>query len=91
MIATARASASSSLTCPQAGINVRRATISNSSDAGIVQPLLVNSSALMLATETIVQLLKIGAWQTLCSAQRKLTLAAANPDDIVQTRGGYIG
>jgi T-complex protein 1 subunit delta len=42
-----------------AGINVRLGTIVDSIEGGVVQPLLVNSSALNLAVETIVQLLKI--------------------------------
>jgi T-complex protein 1 subunit delta len=41
------------------GLNVRLGTIVDSIEGGIVQPLLVNSSALNLAVETIVQLLKI--------------------------------
>jgi len=42
-----------------AGINVKRGCVSSSRDDGVVQPMLVNSSALNLATETIILLLKI--------------------------------
>ena len=45
--------------CKHAGINVRLGTIVDSIEGGVVQPLLVNSSALNLAVETIAQLLKI--------------------------------
>mmetsp|Transcript_6757 Transcript_6757/g.21815 ORF Transcript_6757/g.21815 Transcript_6757/m.21815 type:complete len:552 (-) Transcript_6757:66-1721(-) len=42
-----------------AGINVRKGTVSDILAENIVQPLLVNSSALSLATETVVLLLKV--------------------------------
>jgi len=41
------------------GINVRKGTISNILSENVVQPLLVSSSALSLATELVVMLLKI--------------------------------
>ncbi|TFY67083.1 hypothetical protein EVG20_g4070 [Dentipellis fragilis] len=42
-----------------AGINVRRGTISNIIEEDVVQPLLVSTSAVELATETVTLLLKI--------------------------------
>ncbi|KAI0040906.1 T-complex protein 1 [Auriscalpium vulgare] len=42
-----------------AGINVRRGTISNILEEDVVQPLLVSTSAIELATETVTLLLKI--------------------------------
>lgn len=41
------------------GINVRRGTVSNILEENVVQPLLVTSSAINLATETVRMLLKI--------------------------------
>ena len=40
------------------GINVRRGCISNMADASVWQPLLVNTSAITLATETVQMLLE---------------------------------
>eukprot|EP00921_Rhytidocystis_pertsovi_P021903 GHVQ01035051.1.p2 GENE.GHVQ01035051.1~~GHVQ01035051.1.p2 ORF type:complete len:547 (+),score=74.28 GHVQ01035051.1:262-1902(+) len=42
-----------------AGINVRKGTISNILEENVVQPLLVTSSAIKLATETVMMILKI--------------------------------
>ncbi|KAJ3078389.1 T-complex protein 1 subunit delta [Quaeritorhiza haematococci] len=42
-----------------AGINVRKGTITNILDENVVQPLLVSTSALELATETVRMILKI--------------------------------
>jgi len=42
-----------------AGVNVRKGTISNMNDENVVQPLLVSSSALSLATECVRMMLKI--------------------------------
>uniref|UniRef100_A0A7S0Y676 T-complex protein 1 subunit delta n=2 Tax=Hemiselmis andersenii TaxID=464988 RepID=A0A7S0Y676_HEMAN len=42
-----------------AGVNVRKGTISNMNEENVVQPLLVSSSALSLATECVRMLLKI--------------------------------
>jgi len=41
------------------GINVRKGTISNILEENVVQPLLVSTSAVRLATETVVMILKI--------------------------------
>ncbi len=41
-----------------AGINVRKGTISNLKEEGVEQPLLVSTSALTLATETVRMILK---------------------------------
>lgn len=41
------------------GINVRKGTITNILDENVVQPLLVSTSAITLATETVVSILKI--------------------------------
>jgi T-complex protein 1 subunit delta len=41
------------------GINVRKGTISNILEENVVQPLLVSTSAIRLATETVVMILKI--------------------------------
>eukprot|EP00386_Alphamonas_edax_P013889 GDKI01042746.1.p2 GENE.GDKI01042746.1~~GDKI01042746.1.p2 ORF type:complete len:112 (+),score=43.28 GDKI01042746.1:1-336(+) len=42
-----------------AGINVRKGCISNMLEENVLQPLLVSSSALKLATETVMMILKI--------------------------------
>jgi T-complex protein 1 subunit delta len=42
-----------------AGINVRRNCISNMMEENVVQPLLVNTSAINLATECVCMILKI--------------------------------
>merc|ERR1719245_837442 len=42
-----------------AGINVRKGTISNILDENVVQPLLVSTSSITLASETVVSILKI--------------------------------
>ena len=42
-----------------AGINVRRGTVSNILEEHVIQPLLVSTSALELATETVTMILKI--------------------------------
>jgi T-complex protein 1 subunit delta len=42
-----------------AGINVRKGTISNILEENVVQPLLVSTSAISLATETVCSILKI--------------------------------
>jgi T-complex protein 1 subunit delta len=41
------------------GINVRKGTISNILEENVIQPLLVSTSAVRLATETVVMILKI--------------------------------
>jgi T-complex protein 1 subunit delta len=41
------------------GINVRKGTITNILDENVVQPLLVTTSALSLATECVRMILKI--------------------------------
>jgi len=41
------------------GINVRKGIISNILEENVVQPLLVSTSAVILATETVAMLLKI--------------------------------
>ena len=49
--------------CPvvqvNAGINVRKGTITNILDENVVQPLLVSTSAISLATECVRMMLKI--------------------------------
>lgn len=47
-----------------AGINVRRGSVTNMLEERVVQPLLVSTSALTLATECVRMILKIGtaAW-----------------------------
>jgi len=42
-----------------AGINVRKGTITNILDENVVQPLLVSTSSITLASETVVSILKI--------------------------------
>ncbi|GAB67207.1 T-complex protein 1 delta subunit [Plasmodium cynomolgi strain B] len=42
-----------------AGINIRTGTISNMIDENVIQPLLVTSTAIKLATETVMMILKI--------------------------------
>jgi len=42
-----------------AGINVRKGGISNILEESVVQPLLVSTSAIRLATETVAMILKI--------------------------------
>jgi T-complex protein 1 subunit delta len=42
-----------------AGINVRKGTITNILDENVMQPLLVSTSAITLASETVVSILKI--------------------------------
>ena len=42
-----------------AGINVRRNCITNMSEENVIQPLLVNTSAITLATECVCMILKI--------------------------------
>merc|ERR1711962_712200 len=42
-----------------AGINVRKGTITNILDENVVQPLLVSTSAITLASETVVSIMKI--------------------------------
>lgn len=42
-----------------AGINVRKGTISDILEENVVQPLLVSTSAITLATETVRSILKI--------------------------------
>lgn len=42
-----------------AGINVKKSTVSNITENNVLQPLLVNESALTLATETVRMILKI--------------------------------
>ena len=42
-----------------AGINVRKGTITNILDENVMQPLLVSTSAITLAAETVVSILKI--------------------------------
>lgn len=44
---------------PLAGINVRKGTISDMYAEHVIQPVLVNSSALKLATECVGMILKI--------------------------------
>ena len=44
---------------PTAGINVKRGTISDIRDESVLQPLLVSTSALALATETVRMILKV--------------------------------
>lgn len=46
-----------------AGINVRKGTISNILEENVLQPLLVSTSALELATETVCLLLRIDDFQ----------------------------
>ena len=46
-----------------AGINVRKGVITNILDENVLQPLLVTSSALELATETVSLLLRIDDYQ----------------------------
>ena len=41
------------------GINVRHSTISDLTEENVLQPLLVSTSALNLATETVCMILKI--------------------------------
>jgi T-complex protein 1 subunit delta len=41
------------------GINVRHSTISDLTDENVLQPMLVTTSALSLATETVCMILKI--------------------------------
>ena len=41
------------------GINVRKGTITNILDENVVQPLLVSTSAITLATETVISIMKI--------------------------------
>ena len=41
------------------GINVRKGTVTNILDENVVQPLLVSTSAITLATETVRMILKI--------------------------------
>jgi TCP-1/cpn60 chaperonin family len=43
-----------------AGINVRRGSVTNMLEERVVQPLLVSTSALTLATECVRMILKIG-------------------------------
>jgi len=43
----------------EAGINVRKGTVTNMRDEKVIQPLLVTSSAINLATETVRMILKI--------------------------------
>ena len=45
--------------CPGAGINVRRGTISDMFEENVLQPLLVSTSAISLAAETCMMILKI--------------------------------
>ena len=45
------------------GINVRNGTISDMWAEKIVQPLLVNTSEIQLATECVGMILKIGKWK----------------------------
>jgi T-complex protein 1 subunit delta len=42
-----------------AGISVRKSTIANMKDENVVQPLLVSTSLIRLATETVAMILKI--------------------------------
>ena len=42
-----------------AGINVRKSCVSDMYDLGVVQPLLVSTSAIQLATETVCMILKV--------------------------------
>ena len=42
-----------------AGINVRKGTITNILEESVVQPLLVSTSAITLASETVVSIMKI--------------------------------
>ena len=42
-----------------AGINVRKGTVSNMHDENVVQPLLVSTSAISLAAECVRMILKI--------------------------------
>merc|ERR1711982_235779 len=42
-----------------AGINVKKGTVTNSCEAQVVQPLLVSTSCLKMATETVRMILKI--------------------------------
>merc|ERR1712110_860142 len=42
-----------------AGLNVRKGTITNILDENVVQPLLVSTSAITLASETVVSIMKI--------------------------------
>lgn len=44
---------------PSAGINVRRATVSDMVEERVLQPLLVSTSAIQLATETVTMVMKI--------------------------------
>ena len=46
-----------------AGINVRRGTVSNMLEENVVQPLLVTTSALTLATECVRMILKVRLMQ----------------------------
>ena len=43
----------------EAGINVRKGTITNILEENVMQPLLVSTSAINLASETVVSILKI--------------------------------
>jgi len=49
-----------------AGINVRKGVISNILEENVLQPLLVSTSAIELATETVGLLLRIGEWSLSC-------------------------
>lgn len=41
------------------GINVKKCVVSDMTSAGVVQPLLVTTSAIRLATETVAMIMKI--------------------------------
>lgn len=58
LLLTVNCSAVSFIT-PRSGINVRKGTISDMYAEHVIQPVLVNSSALKLATECVGMILKI--------------------------------
>ena len=47
-----------------AGINVRKGTITNILEESVVQPLLVSTSAITLASETVVSIMKCSVFQS---------------------------
>ena len=49
-----------------AGINVRRGAVSNMLEENVVQPLLVTTSAITLATECVRMILKVHSAQCFC-------------------------
>lgn len=72
-----------------AGINVRCSSVSNMHDENVVQPLLVTTSAINLATECVRMILKVRPRSLRAQAawwSRHLSGSAAQIDDIVMTR-----